>query len=112
MTRILAILLVASLAGNLYLGFLLLNAGVVLDNAQSVADQLWDRRKVALFIMRKDWIGRSATKVDDLARELEREGVVIGLERDLREIGDFVFYIEEGVVVDVRDIDSGVELKR
>jgi hypothetical protein len=69
MTRILAILLIVSFAGNLYLGLLLLDAGIVLDNAQSVADQLWDRRKVALHIMRRDWIGRSAEEVDDLARE-------------------------------------------
>lgn len=112
MTRILTILLIVSVAANLYLGFLLLDAGIVLDNARSVADQLWDRREVALHIMRRDWIGRSADEVDDLAQELKREGVIVGVEGNVREIGEFLFYIDDGVVVDVQDFESGVQLER
>lgn len=111
MTRILVVvvLLILSLAGNVYLGFLLSNAGVIVDNAQSVADQLWYRREPALQIMRRNWVGRSASDVDELAEELNRRGVILGREGELREIGSFLFYVEDGVVVDVQDFDSRLD---
>lgn len=109
MTRTLVVLLLLSLAGNLYLGFLVLDAGIALNDSQSVVDQLWDRRQLALEIMRRDWIGRPASEVDALARELEAGGSIVGREGETREIGDFQFYVEDGIVVDVQDLDSGVE---
>lgn len=109
---LLVVLLVLSLAGNLYLGFLLLDAGITLTYAESTSEQLWERRQLALEIMRRDWLGRSASEVDDFARELEKEGIMIGTDGEIREIGDFLFYVEDGVVVDVQDLGSGVESGR
>lgn len=63
MKVLLGVLLVLSLAGNLYLGFLLVDAGIIVDNAQTVAEDLWDRRQLALDIMKRDWVGRSASEV-------------------------------------------------
>lgn len=106
MKSILVVLLVLSLAGILYLGFLLLDAGIIVDNAQTVAEDLWDRRQLALDIMRRDWVGRPASEVDALAEELGKEGVITGTEGELREVGSFLFYVEDGVVVDIEDRDS------
>lgn len=106
MKIILVILLVLSLAANLYLGFLLVDAGIIVDNAQTVAERLWDRRELALDIMRRDWVGRPASEVDALAEELGKEGFITGTEGEVREIGSFLFYVEDGVVVNVEDLAS------
>ena len=50
--------LVLSLVGNVYLIMLLVDAGIVLDNAKSEVDLLWNRRELALEIIRHEWVGR------------------------------------------------------
>ena len=111
MKRVLALLLAASLAANVYLAFLLLDAAVALDDAHSVANQLFERRELALQILRRDWIGRSVGEVEALAEELRKQGVITGVDGSLREVGDFLFVIEDGAVVDVQDLDSAVQIE-
>lgn len=111
-SKLLGLALLLSLAGNVYLLVLLVDAGVVLDNARSEADLLWERRQLALEIIRRQWVGRPAAELDDLARDLAGGGVLVGREGDVREIGDFLFEVEEGVVTGVRDLDSPGEPSR
>jgi hypothetical protein len=47
---------------------LLLNAGSMLGDARSEVDRLRERSALTLSIARKDWIGRNANVVSDLAR--------------------------------------------
>lgn len=107
MRKVLWIVLAVSLIVNLVFSALLLDAGIMLDNARSQVDLLWERREQALEIMRRDWLGRSADEVDSLARDLEAQGIPIGTEGDTREIGDFLFEIKDGLVTHIRDLDSG-----
>lgn len=102
--------LAVSLAANVYLFVLLVDAGIVVDNANSQADALWERRNVALRIIRLDWIGRPARELEALASELEADGVIIDSEGNAREIGDFVFEVEDGIVTAVYDF-SGKSLE-
>lgn len=104
--------LVLSLVGNVYLIMLLVDAGIVLDNAKSEVDLLWNRRELALEIIRLEWVGRPTSELDKLAGELKGDGVLVGLDGDSREIGDFIFDVEDGVVTDVRDLDSPNDLSR
>jgi hypothetical protein len=98
--------LAASVAGNIGLTLLLVNAGVLVDAAQSQADILWERRQLALDIIQRDWLGRPANELDALASALAADGVMVGVEGKTREIGDFLFLVEDGVVTAVRDLDS------
>ena len=100
------ILLAISFASNVYLMLLLVDAGVILDNTQTKFDQLWNRRKEALTIINHAWVGRSATDLEELANELKDHGIKVSLDGDAREIGDFLFEVEDGVVTEVRDLDS------
>ena len=102
--------LAASLAVNAYQFVLLVDAGIVVDNAKSQAEALWERRNVALRILRFDWIGRPATDLDALASELEADGVIIDSEGNSLEIGEFVFEVEDGFVTSVDDF-SGKSLE-
>lgn len=110
-------LLVLSLVGNVYLAILLLDAGIVLDNARSEVDVLWERRQVALKIINRCWAGRHVDELNELAGRLERQGVLVDPDRDGLEVGDFIFYVEGGLVTRVRDMSStndeaaGYELK-
>jgi hypothetical protein len=104
--KILWVTIALSAATNVYLALLLLNGGFELDDARSVAEQLLKRREVVLEILKRDWVGRPVASVDKLAADLKRKGVVVGVEGKEREIGDFLFEIKDGIVIDVRDLDS------
>lgn len=94
------------LAGNLYLAFLLIDAGVSLDGAKSEVDVLWKRRQEALAILNRDWVGRPASELDALAEDVESQGFLVSRDGETREIGDFLFEVEDGVVKEVRDLDG------
>lgn len=94
-----------ALAGALYLFVLLLNAGAALDNARSQVTYLRERSDLALSIVRKNWIGEDATRVADLSKELERQGVIVGVEGNDFKIGDLIFETKGGVVTGVRYFD-------
>jgi hypothetical protein len=102
----LVVSLLLSLGANLYLLLLLLDAGIQLDNVRSEVDRLSERRQLALDLLNRHWVGRTVDEVDGLAKELSEDGVLIGREGELREIGEFVFYVESGTVTEVRDFDS------
>jgi hypothetical protein len=90
---------------SFYLFMLLLNGGVALDNARSEVTRLRERSNLALSIVRKDWLGKKAASLADLSRELERQGVIVGVEGDTFKVGDFIFETKGGVVTEVRYID-------
>lgn len=94
-----------ALAAALYLFVLLLNAGVALDNARSQVTYLRERSDLALSIVRKNWIGKDATRVADLSKELERQGVIVGVEGNDFKVGDLIFETKGGVVTGVRYFD-------
>jgi hypothetical protein len=106
MKRLVWLALLFSVAGNAYLFYLLVDAGVSLDDARSEVDVLWNRRKETLKILQHDWVGKSVDELSDLEREAEAAGIPLGTEGENREVGDFIFYVERGTVVDVRDLDS------
>lgn len=101
--------LALSLGANLYLFLLLLDAGIQLDNARSVVDILWERRQLALELINREWVGRSVNELEELASELEEDGILVGHDKDGREIGDFMFSVEGGIVTEVRDLDSSAD---
>ena len=84
---------------------LLLNAGVALDDARSQTMYLRERSDLAISIVRKDWIGKDTARVAELSKKLERQGVIVGVEGDVFEIGDFSFRTTDGVINDVRYIE-------
>lgn len=84
---------------------MLLNAGGELGDARSETERLRARSIVAISIVRSDWIGREAEEVRFLYQRLKDENVVVGVDGNLREIGDIIFEIQAGVVSDVRYID-------
>lgn len=90
---------------SFYLFMLLLNGGVALDNARSEVTRLRERSNLALSIIRKDWLGKKAASLADLSRELERQGVIVGVEGDTFKVGDFIFETKGGVVTEIRYID-------
>jgi len=100
---------VIALAAIVYLTVLLVNAGKIADDARSETDLLWERRNVALKIISHDWVGRPASELDALAIELKANGVIVDTEEDAREIGDFVFKVEDGIVTEVYDFDGKME---
>ncbi len=89
----------------IYLFVLLLDAGMALDNARSQTTYLRERCDLALTIVRKEWIGKDSKHVAELSKELERQGVIVGTERNVYKIGDFIFETSDGVVSGVRYID-------
>jgi hypothetical protein len=104
--KLLGLGLALSLVGNVYLILRLVDAGIVLDNATSEVDLLWKRRQVALEIISRGWVGRPVGELDEVAGDLNDDGVLVGHDGDAREIGDFIFEVENGLVTDVRDLDS------
>lgn len=95
-----------SVLAALYLFVLLLNAGVALDDARSQVARLRERNELVLSIARKEWIGKEAASVADLANEFERQGVIAKKTKDGSfEIGDLIFEIKNGVVTQVRYFD-------
>lgn len=107
MTRMLPWLLFGlSLLAALYLFVLLLNAGTTLDDARSEVTRLRERNELVLSITRKEWIGKEAASVADLASEFERQGVIAKKTKDGSfEIGDLIFEIKDDVVTQVRYFD-------
>lgn len=98
--------LAVSLIGNAWLFLLLVDAGILIDNAQSTTENLWERRQLAIEIMKRDWLGRPVSALEDLARDLKADGVIVKTRGQTHEIGSFLFDVEGGVVIDVRDFDS------
>ena len=94
-----------TLLASIYLSVLLLNGGIALDNARSEVTRLRERSDLALSIVRKDWLGKDATSIADLSKEFERQGVIVGVEGDVFEIGDLIFETTGGLVMEVRYID-------
>jgi len=90
---------------SLYLLVLLLNGGVALDNARSEVTRLRERSNLALSIVRKDWLEKKAASLAELSIELERQGVIVGVEGDTLKVGDFIFETKGDVVTEVRYID-------
>ncbi|WP_035217160.1 hypothetical protein [Desulfobulbus elongatus] len=89
----------------LYLSVLLLNGGAALNDARSEVERLRERSNIALSIVRKDWIGKDATSVNELSREFGRQGVIVGVEDGVFEIGDFIFETRDGLIMEVHYID-------
>lgn len=95
-----------SLFAGIYLFFLLLDAGVALDDARSQVARLRERNELMLSVARKDWIGRPAASVSDLGSEFMRPGLITKKTEDgALEIGDLVFEIKNGVVTHIRYLD-------
>ncbi|MEM7479676.1 MAG: hypothetical protein AAF481_00760 [Acidobacteriota bacterium] len=103
---ILGLLLALSLLGNAYLFVLSLDAGMILDNAQTEAERLWERRERALTIINRAWVGTPIEELSALTDELEAKGWLIDRHDGEWELHDFVFRIEDSRVVEVRDYDS------
>ena len=100
------LLLAVSLVGNLYLLILLLDAGVSLDGARSQVERLRERSDLALFVVRKEWIGKELASVVALSEEIGRQGVIVKRTPDGSfEIGDVIFEIRDGTVTQVRYFD-------
>ncbi len=102
MKRVPWILFSLSLIGTLYLFGLLLNAGSILGDARSEEAHLRERSDLALTIVRKDWVGKEATSVVALSRQLEQNGVIVGTEGSSIKIGDFIFDSKDGLITGVR----------
>ena len=88
-----------------YVFVLLLNAGSAMDDARSETERIRVRSDLALSIIRNDWLGKKETSVIALSNEMKRKGVIVGIENGLLEIGDLIFAIENGIVIDVHYID-------
>lgn len=90
----------------IYLFFLLLDAGLALDNSRSQTSHLRERSELVLLIARKDWIGRAEKNVADLAAELERQGVTTKRRPDGSfVIGNLVVETKDGVVTQMQYVD-------
>lgn len=85
----------------IYLSVLLLNGGAGITDARSEVERLREHSNIALSIVRKNLIGKDATSVNELSREFERQGVIIGVENDIIEIGDFIFKTRNRLIIDV-----------
>ena len=94
-----------ALVAALYLFVLLLNGGGALDDARSEVARLRKRSDLALAIVRKNWIGRDAASVNKLSKEFEQQGVIVGVENGVIEIGDFIFEVQGDLVTEVHYID-------
>jgi hypothetical protein len=100
------VLFCLALLAAIYLLVLLLDAGMALDNSRTQTSHLRQRSELALTIVRKEWVGKDATQVVDLSKELEQQGVIVGPEsKSAFGIGDFIFETKDGVVTNVRYID-------
>lgn len=84
---------------------LLLNAGAMLDDARSEVARLGERSELVLSIARKGWIGKKADAVANLASELEQKGVIAKRTEGAFEIGQVIFEVSNGVVIEVRYFD-------
>jgi len=52
-------------------------------------------------MLRDDWLGKDEASVISLSRKYEQQGIIIGKENNQYEIGELIFVIQNGVVVDV-----------
>lgn len=84
---------------------LLINAGAALDDSRSQTDYLRERSELTLSIIRIDWVGRDERSLMELARTMEKRAAVIGREENAIRIGDLLFEINSGAVVEVRFFD-------
>lgn len=85
----------------LYFSVILLNGGAALTDARSEVERLRERSNVALSVVRKKLIGKDATSINELSREFERQGVIVGVEDGIIEIGDLIFKTRDGMITEV-----------
>jgi len=95
------VLFCVTLLAAVYMFILLLNAGGSLGDARSQVDHLNTRSEFVLSILREDWVGKDEASVITLSSKLEQQGVIVGKENNLYEIGELIFVIHDGVVIDV-----------
>lgn len=96
------ILFSLTLVLSLYFFALLLNAGSAIDDARRSEE--WHREKSELVIkmLRKDWIGRSISQVNDLSNELKAQDHIVKINGDAFEIDGVIFETKNGIVTEVR----------
>jgi len=90
-----------TLLAAVYMFILLLNSGGSLGDARSQVDHLNKRSELILSIIRDDWVGKDEASVITLSSKLEHQGIIVGKENNLYEIGELIFVINDGVVMDV-----------
>jgi hypothetical protein len=84
----------------------LLDAGALIDGAKYRVERLRERSDLALFVIRKEWVGEEAAGVAALSHESGRQGMIAKKAPDGSfEIGDLIFEIKDGVVTQVRYFD-------
>jgi hypothetical protein len=96
------ILFSLTLVMSLYFFVLLLNAGSAISDARSEESYHKKNRDFVLKILRKDWIGRSKSEVNDLANEFKDQGEIVKLSGDTFMVGGVVFETRDGIVKEVR----------
>lgn len=93
------------LAAAVYFFALLIDAGISLDSARSRNDQLQERGKVSLELVKRGWIGESKASLLGMAESLEKNGVIVKSHSETVEVGEIVFSISGEKVVDARYMD-------
>jgi hypothetical protein len=76
------------------------------ENARPEVDVLWNCKQETLKILQHDWVGTSVNELSKLEGGVAAVGIPLVTEGENWEVGDFIFYVERGTVVDVRDLDS------
>jgi len=82
----------------------LFDAAVELDSARSEASRQRARNTLTLKVIRHDWVGSRVSAVEELSRKLQQEGVIVGTEDEVIEVGDLLFESKQGTVTDVNYI--------
>ena len=103
--KVLLVLIVCLLISNIYCFGLLLNASVEINDTHSETARLTERSSLALQIIRKGWVGKNASYVIDLSKELEQQGMLVKSQKSLLEIGDIIFETKDDLVSEARYID-------
>lgn len=93
------------LSTALYLFVSLVDAGISLDGARARNDQLRERGRVSLELVRLGWVGRSRVDLLRSVDDIKIEGGVVKNGPDFVEVGEMVFSISDNKVSDVRYMD-------
>ena len=89
-----------------YFFVLLIDAGISLDGARARTDQLQERGKVSLVLVKHGWVGGSRANLLNMTKCLEKYGVIVMNHPEAVEVGEIVFSISDDEVVDVRYMDG------
>jgi hypothetical protein len=84
-----------------FLGYGMLDRAAAADDAYSEVDHLGQRAALALEVLNRDWIGRPAADLEELARRMDGDGALVKQHDDVVEIDDLVFRTRDGRVVRV-----------